>query len=185
MLSIVTFSGDTLAAVAIDFLKLACFPRPNSALDRGSNSESLTTCVASDESATSVVAIVSVGGSLQSDSSSLPSSDTVSPGHGVQLVSDAAPTAADHVFRGQLVHSPAPSVAEYVLAGHGLHVAVAAEVDPTGPYVPAVHGDPAHASEPAAPLNVPDAHGEHQPKLSPSSPCKPTGHSTSHESRGP
>ena len=43
---------------------------------------------------------------LQSDSASLPTPDIVSPEHSVQLGADA-PTAEDHVSRGQGVHSRA------------------------------------------------------------------------------
>ena len=46
---------------------------------------------------------------LQSDSASLPTPDIVPPEHGVQLASDDAPTAEDHVSRGQGVHSRAPA----------------------------------------------------------------------------
>jgi hypothetical protein len=45
---------------------------------------------------------------LQSDSASLPTPDIVPPEHGVQLGADA-PTAEDHVSRGQGVHSRAPA----------------------------------------------------------------------------
>jgi hypothetical protein len=62
---------------------------------------------------------------LQSDSASLPTPDIVPPEHGVQLASDDAPTAEDHVFLGQLVHSTAPGEAWNLPASH-LSQAVAA-----------------------------------------------------------
>ena len=55
----------------------------------------------------------------------------------------------------------APSV-EYVPAGHDTHVAVAAEVEPVGPYFPAAHGEPMQAVTPECSAYVPATHqGDH------------------------
>ena len=46
------------------------------------------------------------------------------------------------------MYTNTPSVAEYLPAGQAVQVAVAAEVDPAGAYLPVAHRSPEHLSEP-------------------------------------
>ena len=65
--------------------------------------------------------------------------------HGLQA---ALPLTAN-VPTSHAVQSVSPSPAVYLPEGHTVHVAVAAEVDPAGPYRPAAHAEPEHELAPA------------------------------------
>lgn len=52
-------------------------------------------------------------------------------------------------------HWEEPAVSEYVPAEHDVQVAVAEEVDPTGPYFPIAHKKPEHVDAPAVAWYLP------------------------------
>ena len=65
--------------------------------------------------------------------------------HGLQ----AALPLTENVPNSHTVQSVSPSPAVYLPEGHTVHVAVAAEVDPEGPCLPAAHAAPEHVEAPA------------------------------------
>ena len=64
--------------------------------------------------------------------------------HGLQ----AALPLTENVPNSHTVQSVSPSPAVYLPEGHTVHVAVAAEVDPEGPCLPAAHAAPEHVEAP-------------------------------------
>ena len=71
--------------------------------------------------------------------------------------------APEYVPAGQVAQTEAPAAAECLPASHREHVAVVEELEPSGPYSPASHGDPRHHVEavaecvPAAQVVQPEA----------------------------
>ena len=144
MLSIATSAGDAPAARAIDSLNLACFSRLNSALEMGRDSESLTTCVATEvaggeEGASSVAGIVTVpvspcpGGEgdeagAEGVGTQGPPLGPVKPMPQVQSCCvELAEPAAVCELSGQDVHPVLPGSALYLPCSHARHEPLSGE----------------------------------------------------------
>jgi hypothetical protein len=66
-----------------------------------------------------------------------------------------APTFSPYLPAPQLAQAVAPTAAANLLAGHDVQLAVAEEVEPLGPYLPASHGEPEHVVEASVAEYVP------------------------------